>query len=306
VISDIVSDILDKQRKTKMSVQKQRAKDESVDDALKVNSEIKEMAKAESKPEKKEDPPKEESKEAPPDEEDEDMVPAVPNVDLSSNDPNQFVKRFLANVADSKLLLTKDQLRELEHDIKNINISASTAILKCKGPDECVYGKICILNRLNGTWPIDQPCPMEKTIAEISYREYLHALHKTPEDIGIIEYNQIMSLIECDLLEMRANCRLNDEGLTRMVTTFVNHKTGDRAETEELSVMFGIKDRVAKRKDTILKQLLATPEIQAKYKVTNLADKERKDARQLVKDARTKLIEMKKDGTYTVDGKSTK
>ena len=64
--------------------------------------------------------------------------------------------------------------------------------------------------------------------------------------------------------------------------------------------MFGIKEKVSKRKDALLKQLLATPEIRAKYKVTSLADKKRRDAHQIAKSAREKLIELKKDGTFGV------
>jgi len=291
-ISDMVSDILNK-RMTRAANQKKartKAKEDAPNDKATVRQDFEDIAKEDIKVTEKPESPKPTQKT-----DSEETVPAVPQVGIPDSNAAMFVQRFLANVSDSSLELTKQQLADLEHDIKNLNVSASTTILRCKGAEDCVYGKFCSLDKIKGTFPIGEICPMEKTIAEISFNEYLVSLNKTMDDVGIIEFNQIMSLIECDLLDMRSRSRLNEEGMTRMVTTFVNHKTGDTAETEELSVMFGIKDRVAKRRDTILKQMLATPEIRAKYKIADVGDRGRKDARQLVKEAREKLIELKQD-----------
>jgi len=232
---------------------------------------------------------------------DEEMVSAIPDVDVSE-DPSmhKFAKRFLANIADAHLEVSKDELKEIEKDLNRMNIATSTTILRCKGPKDCVYGKMCALSS-SGKYPKGNLCPLEKTIAEIYFGEYLQSLNLSIDDMGIIEFNQIMSLIECDLLDMRARCKLNEEGMTRMVTTFINSRTGDTAENEDLSLMFAIKEKVSKRRDILLKQLLATPEIRAKYKVASLADKERKDARQLAKSARAKLIEIR--GKENGDGK---
>jgi len=116
--------------------------------------------------------------------------------------------------------------------------------------------------------PVGERCPIELKIAQLSYREYVKAvalrLNISEEDVvnDIILHNLISGLVESDMIEARLNAKIAKEGFVTDVPVVVNQQTGEVYMREDESVAVKIKERVARRKDQLYRQLLATPEME--------------------------------------------
>lgn len=141
----------------------------------------------------------------------------------------------------------------------------------CTIKDTCPYDIL-------GEAPVSNRCPVELKLAKLLTDEYNHAVaerHKlNVEDIetDIVYYNLIRGLVEADIVENRLNSALSRDGFTQDTPTAVNEETGEVFYKKEESVAVRIKDRVNQRKDKLYQQLIASPEMVAKYKIKSEND----------------------------------
>jgi len=141
--------------------------------------------------------------------------------------------------------------------------------------------------------PVGERCPIELKIAQLSYREYVKAvalrLNISEEDVvnDIILHNLISGLVESDMIEARLNAKIAKEGFVTDVPVVVNQQTGEVYMREDESVAVKIKERVARRKDQLYRQLLATPEMEERYR-----KKGTDDSAQRAADALERLISL--------------
>jgi len=186
---------------------------------------------------------------------------------------------------------TRGKLRRLHKAIvaprENLtNTTAQICSPSCSQKSHCPYDII-------GMAPVGERCPIELKIAQLSYREYVKAvalrLNISEEDVvnDIILHNLISGLVESDMIEARLNAQIAKEGFVTDVPVVVNQQTGEVYMREDESVAVKIKERVARRKDQLYRQLLATPEMEERYR-----KKGTDDSAQRAADALERLISL--------------
>ena len=136
---------------------------------------------------------------------------------------------------------------------------------KCQNKDGCPHDIL-------GIAPVSERCPVEAHMVKLLYDEYVQSVSERlgtePDRLkeDIIPHNLIMGLVEADLISMRLDGTLAQDGFTTQVPTAVNEATGEVFYKDEESVPVRIKERVRRQRDQIYRQLLATPEMAEKYK----------------------------------------
>lgn len=162
--------------------------------------------------------------------------------------------------------------RAISHPKENMN---RTMVQIC-GP-LCTYKDNCP-HDIVGMAPIGERCPQEKALMVLLFDAYAVAVSErlnidveTLKD-DIISHNLIMGLVEADIISMRLDGKIAKDGFTMAVPTVVNEDTGEVYYKDEEAIAVKIKERVAKRRDLIYRQLLATPEMAEKYKQKKTKD----------------------------------
>ena len=172
--------------------------------------------------------------------------------------------------------LTKhSKYTHIEKDIRWDRIKS----IKYKG-EERVYD-ITLKNNSNffANGILIHNCPVELNLAKMLTKEYIIAvserLQKDLKDLNedIIYHNLIKGLVESDIVENRLNSSIANNGLISEEPAAINQQTGEVYYKDEESVYLRIKDKVLSRKDKLYRQLLATPEMIAKYKNKSESDK---------------------------------
>ncbi len=190
---------------------------------------------------------------------------------------------------------TRERLRRLHKAIiqpkENLtNTIAQICSANCSSKDLCPYDIV-------GEAPVGERCPIELTIAKLSYEEYVNAvalrLSIDPEDVkkDIILHNLISGLVESDMIEARLNSIIANEGFITEVPVIIHQETGVVYKRDDETVAIRIKERVARRKDQLYKQLLATPEMAEKYRRSGSESSTRRTVEAL--DKLIKLVEKK-------------
>lgn len=82
----------------------------------------------------------------------------------------------------------------------------------------------------------------------------------------MITFNMVMGIVEADIVTNRLNSILAEKGLIQEDPAAIDSNTSQVYFRDEEAVASRIKERVSKRKDTLFEQLIATPEMQAKYR----------------------------------------
>lgn len=145
------------------------------------------------------------------------------------------------------------------------NTVAQVCGSNCTMKDACPYD-------IAGKPPVGERCPIEIRTSKQYYSEYVIAvadrLNITEEQIesDIVVHNIIWGIVESDMIELRLNGIIAEDGMVIDVPAVVNQETGEVYYKEEESSAMRIKERVARRRDQLLRQLLATPEMAAKYR----------------------------------------
>jgi len=184
------------------------------------------------------------------------------------------LKVAIIDAYDERFFLEKEwtlgQLKRLYHAIFYPRENVSHAIAQVCGPkcpmkDRCPYDIV-------GRSPIGERCPLELKFAKRMYEGYIDAVSEQygtdPQIIrdNVIMHNLINGLVEADMIEARLNHTIAHDGFETQIPTAVNEQTGDVYYRDEESVSVKIKERVARRKESLFRQLIATPEMAAKYK----------------------------------------
>lgn len=185
-------------------------------------------------------------------------------VTIDNNEPShEDVLREILEA--SSLEVTEEEKSKMLARLAKTDYAIDSIVKLCNGSDCPHYW--CPFKAIH-KYPNGKICPIERKIAEQWYVEYANVLDIAPGDVKLIQMQQILTLIECELTDLRMKSRIQREGETRLVNAF-GLRNGEVVENEEISLAFDIKDKVNKRKDTILKQMLAYPEIRAKYKMAD-------------------------------------
>lgn len=200
-------------------------------------------------------------------------------------DIQELLKR--SNNDYENITLTQSQINKLRMKVERaIKGSAGNLQMSCLGAN-CPVKLTCPLMGIETTdndgntkivnmAPTDGSlCPIEEEIIPELRRQYTKAvcnkLGKEPEELDVIHLSSINELIECELHEMRAQGLLQQEGITESYVTAVTN-AGEAVFDERINKAFEIKEKVKKRKDRIMQQLMITEEMDVKYRKKGTGD----------------------------------
>lgn len=161
-----------------------------------------------------------------------------------------------------EITLTPQQALKLKASMQEKSILGSQAMLPmmCKGP-ECPIAKTCMLQQI-GKAPIGQECPLELAFMNKLKDELVQSLDVDWNDR--IERQAVMDLVETEILQARANGILSEEGFIMENVVGISENTGEPIMRKEKHIALEVKDMIYKRKERLLKSLVATKEMKKK------------------------------------------
>lgn len=181
--------------------------------------------------------------------------------------------------------LSPKAIEKIRKYILKISYGSSSWIsLICTG-ENCVYRHACVLLKpeVELEAPIGKECPFERFLAKKWFKEYTTSVKIDENDR--VEVSQVNDLVEIELIKSRINAMLASEGLIVDVTIGTDPNTGDIITTKSKHQAIEIKDICDRRKDKILKSLVATRE----SKLAAIGGIKEKDLTKVFSEARNKI-----------------
>jgi hypothetical protein len=192
---------------------------------------------------------------------------------ITKKDVDPLVINYLKNINSEEVLdkgLTPDQYRRLKDTIRINSMGIGSNIIRtcqdtCESWDRC---PLAIIRKA----PLGMACPVEIDLYERLMTDYKDAAAhkiqgiKSMEDIekDPVILSLISQVVEIEIMSFRANALIATVGLTMMVPVFATD-TGTEYAIQE-SVASKVKTNLNSRRDKILRQLLATPEMVQRVK----------------------------------------
>lgn len=192
---------------------------------------------------------------------------------ITKEDIDPLVVNYLKNINSEEVLdkgLTPDQYRRLKDTIRINSMGIGSNIIRtcqdtCESWDRC---PLAIIRRA----PLGMACPVEIDLYERLMTDYKDAAAHKIQGIKSIEdiekdpviLSLISQVVEIEIMSFRANALIATVGLTMMVPVFATD-TGTEYAIQE-SVASRVKTNLNSRRDKILRQLLATPEMVQRVK----------------------------------------
>lgn len=210
--------------------------------------------------------------------------------------------------------LTPNELNKLDQLIKRSNLGIQAGVIQtcsrdCESHDSC---PLAILKRA----PYGNICPVEVDLYNRHFDEYKEAVKsrikatRGDNDAEEIEHDRIMltligELVEADILEMRANAMIATEGIVENVPVFATD-AGPEFRLDEHTAL-RIKEKIKKRRDVNFRQLLATPEMVARSRISAKSEtdserisKTRQRAHELIRKKQQEAYGEEEVPTYTI------
>lgn len=176
------------------------------------------------------------------------------------NDIIQDLQKACKPAVFEALQLTDREKKNIVEYVIRLKYGSTTWLaLTCTGKD-CVYTKDCPLVEAKKP-PIGKRCPFEELAIQSWEKDYVTSLGVDMEDK--IDRTQIHELIESDLMIARANTMLGFEGFIMENPVGVDHETGQAINRKEEHIAINVRERAQKRRDRLMKALLATRESKA-------------------------------------------
>lgn len=211
------------------------------------------------------------------------------NGKLEKTDFFKFLGTDLSDYSDIKM--TPEQALAFKNQVVRMTHGASAALtLWCAGP-QCI-NKTCPFHD-GGGYPLGKACILEARMIQYLTRAYV-------EDTGVdpdspTEMTLINQLVECDIIDYRANLGLSgasdEEAGTLLKTNRVESEHGV-AETTNLHPLLDAKERANSKRIRILEALVKTRKEEYK-KAAALKQKETNDSSNFLADLR-RVLEAKK------------
>lgn len=192
---------------------------------------------------------------------------------IPKNQVPMDVVRYLKSINQEHVLeegITEHQLKKLKNVMQLYSLGAGATVIqtcsvKCTSYSRC---PLAIINKA----PIGSPCPIEIQLYSQLLEGYKKAVAQkiaTIESITDIENDPIvLSLItqavEIDIFQLRTNAQIAEAGLVEAVPVLASENGVEYALQETAASK--IKRELNNRKDKVLRQLLATPEMVQKVK----------------------------------------
>lgn len=171
-------------------------------------------------------------------------------------------------------LKNKDKAKFIHEMVSYSNKSKFRIGKKCNG-EECINYFECPLYKTDPSLvPEGSRCPFELMDIDKIYTKYYNILNN---DVKVEKYLIDIYLKELIILEVninRINEELASEGIYHSTPGVVIQKSAEVIYSKEINPMYDLLDKLNKRRDTILKILLITPEAKARYNISKQKDLE--------------------------------
>ena len=187
--------------------------------------------------------------------------------DAESEDVQNLLSLYPEEVRNS-LTASKYDVERLKDILNNIAVDMNVPMI-CKG-HKCPQAAVCPLSELAA--PIGRPCPIERIILRKDMEDYKDALDI--DELNRIEMDRIRELSEADVIDRRASADIATNGYAQLNIVGVT-EDGKPVYKREKSVAIDIKGFYKKKKDTIIREFLATRESKAKAGFKNHLDPSR-------------------------------
>lgn len=116
---------------------------------------------------------------------------------------------------------------------------------------------------------VGKPCPIEQNDIDEWTNDYLSRvcdrLGLEPDEMDIVLRNEVLDLVSCDVLIRRSYGELSKRGMMMDRVVGVD-RYGQGVMDKDANPIANVLRNLQKRKDELLKHLLQTPEMVAKYK----------------------------------------
>lgn len=188
--------------------------------------------------------------------------------------PSRLRNMILDTISEEQFLSQEwdiGRLKRLAQALFHPRENMTRMIAQVCNPQTCPFADLCQYDII-GAAPVGERCPKEIETAMLFYREYVSVisgqLRMDEEDVrsNIILHNLIMEIVESDITQARLDGMIAEHGMISERVTAVIAETGQSFTEEVEAVPVRIKERVARRKDQLFRQILATPEMSEKYK----------------------------------------
>ncbi len=188
-------------------------------------------------------------------------LPSVPEIE-------SILRAYPESMVDS-IELSRSQVETLIKNSKTSTFGVKNTLPMVCQNDECPFASICTFYKM-GIAPKGERCP-----DEILYLEAM--VPQLIKDMGVdmenyLEVNMVQEYAATLLDERRARNMIAMEGDVKEVASAVVQSTGTVLYQEQLTPYVDIKDKASRRLSIIRKELLATREQRAKYKLTDDSD----------------------------------
>jgi hypothetical protein len=189
--------------------------------------------------------------------------------DLIETKMFQFLKLDPEDYAD--IVFTKEDAQHIHRRLLGVRWGGAAAKtpLMCGGEEICPFSEDCPfveLQRSTGDIkvPVGRKCPIEKELIAFWVARYMQTFDIDPDNQA--EVSLIVELAELDIFDYRCSLilsRAENAEMTQEVVVGVD-TAGNPISNEEIHKAFEIKERVKKRKHTILESLVGTRKEQYK------------------------------------------
>jgi len=169
----------------------------------------------------------------------------------------------------SSLTVSKEQLKRLIQHTKASTYGVSETLpLVCKSA-ECPFASVCMFEK-TGIAPKGERCPPEIIFLNEMVPQLIKDMGADLENY--MEVRMVQEYAATLLDERRARMMISIEGDVKEVATSVVQATGTVLYAEQATPYVEIKEKAVKRLTQLRKELLATKEQRAKYKLTDDRD----------------------------------
>ena len=174
---------------------------------------------------------------------------------LEKSDFFEFLKQDLADY--SNVAMTPEQAVRFRNTVIRMKHGVSAAIpMYCTGT-KC-NNKLCVFHD-TGKYPIGQPCLYETRLIQSLMKSYIEDLGVDPDSMS--EMSLVNKLVECDLIDYRANIGLSgthDPEAATLLKTDIFDDGQKTSETTKIHPLLEVKDKNHRIRDQILNSLAAT------------------------------------------------
>ena len=189
--------------------------------------------------------------------------------DLIETKMFQFLKLDPEDYAD--IMFTREDAKMIHRRLIGVKWGGAAAKtpLMCGGEEICPFSEDCPFVELEDKTgekkvPVGRKCPIEKELIAFWVARYMQTFEIDPENQA--EISLVVELAELDIFDYRCSLilsRAENAEMTQEVVVGVD-TAGNPISNEEIHKAFEIKERVKKRKHTILESLVGTRKEQYK------------------------------------------